>query len=87
MILADAVNGAFEAFGAVALWGNVRAIRRDRTIRGVDWRATVFFTSWGLWNLYYYPSLDQWFSFLGGVAIAGVNLVWLYYAWKYRRNL
>jgi hypothetical protein len=87
MDFADAVNGLFELCGAVALWQNVRAIRRDKTIAGVHWGATAFFTTGGLWNLYYYPSLDQWASFAGGLAIAGVNLVWLGYVWKYRRNI
>lgn len=87
MDFADLTNGAFELFGAFALWGNVRAIRRDKSVRGVDWRATAFFTSWGLWNLYYYPSLDQWASFGGGVAIVAVNTVWLGYAFKYRRRV
>jgi hypothetical protein len=85
MDFADAVNGSFELFGAFALWQNVRAIRRDRRIAGVDWKATAFFQGWGLWNLFYYPSLDQWFSLIGGVAICAVNTTWLYYVWRYRQ--
>jgi hypothetical protein len=74
----------FEAFGAICLTANVRAIRRDRSVRGVDWRVTTFFTMWGIWNLYYYPSLDQWWSFTGGLLVVTINTVWLFYAWRYR---
>jgi hypothetical protein len=83
-MIPDLTNGLFEALGAVALWGNVRAIRESHTISGVDWRSTVFFTAWGIWNLYYYPHLDQWLSFAGGLAIVVVNATWLAHVWAYR---
>lgn len=83
---ADLTNGLFEGLGAVALYGNVRAIRRDKTVRGVDWKATVFFTAWGFWNLFYYPHLGQWLSFTGGCAIVAVNTAWLGLAWRYRER-
>jgi hypothetical protein len=81
---ADLTNGLFEAFGALSLTANVRAIRRDRSVRGVDWRVTSFFLLWGVWNLYYYPSLVQWWSFTGGLFVVVVNAIWLGYAWRYR---
>lgn len=37
----------------------------------------AFITAWGLWNLYYYPSLDQPWSFYGGVALVCVNTTYL----------
>lgn len=86
-MIADVVNGLFEGFGAVALYGNVRRIRADKQVKGIDWRSTTFFTLWGLWNLYYYPSLDQWFSTAGGAAICSMNIAWLFYALKYRSNV
>jgi len=80
----DLINGAFELLGGIVLWQNVRRIRQDRKLAGVDWRVTGFFTSWGFWNLWYYPSLHQWASFTGGLLIVFSNFVWLYYAVKYR---
>jgi hypothetical protein len=73
----DLINGAFELGGATVLWLNVRQLWRDRCIAGVHWGPTVFFTLWGLWNLFYYPSLQQWMSFTGGLAIVVVNATWL----------
>lgn len=84
---ADFINGLFELFGAFALWGNVRAIKRDRSIAGIDWRATGFFTSWGIWNLYFYgPANGLWFSWWGGLAIVVVNCYWLVLVWKCRNR-
>lgn len=80
----DLVNGIFEMLGAVAIWGNVRRIVRDKQVKGVDWRVTLFFSSWGVWNLFYYPALDQWFSFTGGLALVVGNTLWVALAIKYR---
>ena len=84
MQVPDLANGLFEALGAFVLYQNVKAIKRDKSIKGVDWRVTIFFTAWGFWNLFYYPSLDQWLSFFGGLGIVAVNSLWLYYAWRYK---
>jgi len=64
----DAVNGAFEFLGGASVWMHVRTIMCDKQSRGVSPFATAFFTLWGFWNLYYYPSLAQWASFAGGEA-------------------
>lgn len=82
----DLVNGLFEAFGAWSVWMHVRAIRKARMTRGLSKFAVVFFTTWGFWNLFYYPHLHQWWSFAGGAALVTGNAVWLFYIWKYRNN-
>lgn len=82
----DLVNAGFELLGGLLIWANVGRLRRDRMVRGVDWRVTAFFQAWGMWNVYFYPSLDQWASFTGGLVICAANSVWLYYAFRYRRN-
>lgn len=80
----DLINGCFELFGAgLTAATSVRAILRDKKIAGFSPVPTAFFTAWGVWNLIYYPSLDQWLSFIGGVAIVGVNSVYLFLIWKY----
>lgn len=84
MKVPDAINGFFEAGGALLMWLNVKRIMRDKQVRGIDWRITTFFAVWGLWNLFYYPSLDQWLSFTGGVVMTTANTVWLVLAIKYR---
>ena len=73
----DLINGIFEFVGSVALWRNVLQLHRDKAIKGVHWSATGFFMLWGYWNLYYYPHLDQWWSFSGGVSIVTANTVWM----------
>ncbi len=84
MTAPDLINGSFELLGGWALWRNVAQLYRDKGHRGVTLGATAFFMTWGYWNLYYYPHLDQWWSFVGGLNIVTANTVWLvlmiYYA-------
>lgn len=83
-MIADVMNGVFELGGSLMGWMNVRKLLRDKSVKGVYWPTQVFFALWGWWNLYYYPSLDQWFSFLGGVFLVVGNTTWVVLALKYR---
>jgi hypothetical protein len=83
----DLINGVFELGGGLLLfWFNVRAILRDKKVRGVHWAPVVWFDLWGYWNLFYYPHLGQMLSFMGGCIIVSANTVWLSLAWRYRKN-
>ena len=85
-MVADLVNGLFEFFGSIALWLNVRQVYRDKGYSGVTSLATAFFVLWGYWNLYYYPSLGQWWSFAGGCSIVTANTIWLYLMFYYGKK-
>lgn len=82
----DAINGAFELAGAVLLLLDVLALRRARRVVGVHWGARLFFTGWGIWNLFYYTALDQRWSFIGGALLVIVNAIWLVLLVKYNRR-
>lgn len=81
----DLVNGGYEFAGGAVNWLNVRRLMIDKKLRGVSKIPTLVFTSWGVWNLYYYPHLGQWVSFSGGLGIVGMNAFWCWLAWKYRK--
>lgn len=73
----DQINGLFEAAGAMFVLNHVRRVWLDRAVAGVSLLSTAFFTGWGLWNLYYYPSLNQLYSYYGGVALVVANTLWI----------
>ena len=50
------------------------------------WPIQAFFTSWGVWNLYYYPTLHQWASFVGGIFLVLGNGTWVIMAAYYERK-
>lgn len=83
----DLLNGAFELLGAVAILNHCRAVIRDKAVAGVSALSTAFFAAWGCWNLFYYPSLGQWFSFVGGLGIVLANALWVALLIRYRAHI
>lgn len=73
----DIINGMFETCGAFFILPSIIKLAKDKQVRGVSWVHAGFFATWGFWNLFYYPSLDQWFSFAGGVGLVLTNTIWL----------
>ena len=86
MTIPDIINGCFEGFGSAFIWLHIRQVLKDKKVAGVSIIATAFFFSWGIWNLYYYPQLGQWVSFLGGLLIVISNAIWVFLLMKYRHN-
>lgn len=82
----DMVNGSYEFVGGFMCWLNYFKIRKDKCVRGVHWGVSMFFATWGIWNIIYYPSLGQWVSTAGAVFLAAGNWAWVILAIKYRNN-
>lgn len=82
----DHLNALFEFVGGALIWINVRRLHRDKMIRGVHWGPTGFFAAWGMWNLFYYPHLEQWWSFAGGCFIVTTNTIWVLQMLYYRKK-
>lgn len=83
---ADIVNALFEAIGGCLIWINVYRLHIDKRIAGVSMLPTAFFSAWGIWNLWFYPAVGAWWSFLGGISIVIANSVWWWQMLKYRKN-
>lgn len=84
MNIPDFINGLFEMSGGFFLWNNVRILFRQKKIRGVSILTTAIFSAWGFWNLFYYPHLGQWLSFVGGINVVLANTAWVILALKYK---
>lgn len=86
----DLINGLFEFSGAIFILRNIILLLEEKCVNGVSAISTLYFTSWGCWNLYYYPSLHQMISFWGGVALAITNGIWVilmvYYRYLYKNR-
>jgi hypothetical protein len=80
--VADFVNSLFESIGAYGAWRNAYQLYKDQKISGVFWPLYLFYFGWGCWNLLYYPSLGQTFSFVGGAVLTTGNLAWVIMAIK-----
>ncbi|KKM84715.1 hypothetical protein LCGC14_1296400 [marine sediment metagenome] len=84
--MVDYVNGTFEALGGVFIFLNVLKLHKDKKVRGVSTAAIGFFTTWGFWNLLYYPAIGQIASACAAGIVALVNLVWLGQIFYYNRK-
>lgn len=82
----DLVNGLFELFGFVAICLSIRRVLKDKQVAGISKITVFFFTSWGLWNTYYYPHLGQVISSIGAYATCLANCLWLGLLVKYRNK-
>ncbi|MBI5918668.1 MAG: hypothetical protein HY849_04770 [Nitrosomonadales bacterium] len=61
-----------------------RVLHAHKAARGVSLASVLFFTLWGLWNLYYYPSLHQPLSFYGGLFVVAANALYAGMMLRYR---
>ena len=86
----DLINGLFEGIGTLFIFASIRKLHREKLVRGVSWVHMSFFMVWGWWNMFYYPYLEQWFSFYGGVGIVLTNSFYVgqlvYYTWTEKRR-
>lgn len=82
----DVINAGFETFAAIVSLLNIKQILKDKVVRGISIWPTVGFTSWGLFNLYYYPHLEQWWSATAAIGMVLVNTTWLGLVWRYRKH-
>lgn len=73
----DLINGCFELCGGLLLLLNVWRLWIDRAISGVSMLPVCFYTLWGFWNLYFYPSVGARWSFWGGIIVVLANSLWL----------
>lgn len=80
----DILNAIFEGGGACLLCMNVHRLWKDKKLAGVALAPTLWFNLWGAWNLFYYHSIGQRWSWLAGMAVFAVNTAWVALALVYR---
>lgn len=82
----DIINALFELCGAAFTLISVLKLLKDKEVKGVSWLTLGFFTSWGIWNVYFYPANGLYWSFAAGVVLCLTNLLWtgmlIYYSKK-----
>lgn len=73
----DLINGTIELLAGMFVLNHCRVLFAHKQARGVSLVSVGFFTLWGIWNLYYYPALNQPISFFGAVFIVAANAAYL----------
>ena len=86
MKIPDLINSLFEFTSGVFLWNSFRILMKHKAVRGYSILTVAFFSLWGYWNLFYYPHLEQWLSFFGGINVVLPNSLWVIFAIYYTRR-
>lgn len=86
MNYSDLINGLFELTSALFASINVFRLHKDKEVKGVSVIPTIYFTLWGLWNIYFYPSNGFYYSFIGGLFIVLVNTIWIGQIFYYKKK-
>lgn len=81
----DLVNALFEGSGGIFVALNAWDIWKRKAVAGQTFTALFFFTAWGVWNLFYYPAVHQWWSTFGAWSIMLVNCIQIGLVIKFRR--
>jgi hypothetical protein len=74
---ADKINSGFELAGGFFLLLSIIQVVLDKSVAGVNPIHVGFFGIWGYWNLYYYRSIQQPWSFATSIFVTAANTVWL----------
>jgi len=83
----DLINALFEFCATLFVLNNCRVVLKHKFVSGVSVVSCAFFMLWGLWNVYYYPTLGQVYSFYCGVAVLVSNIIYVGLLIYYTRNL
>lgn len=84
MNYSDLINGGFELLGGLLYILSIKAILEHKEVKGMSLLPNIFFTSWSIFNLYFYSYNNLWFSFFGGIFLGITNGIWLCLAIYYR---
>jgi len=76
MQIPDLINAIFQCSGTFFVILNIMKISKDKKVKGISWLSASFFTFWGIWNLYYFPLLNQTFSGFASLGMAISNMIY-----------
>lgn len=82
----DLINAGFEVAATAALLPSVLRTWRSKSAQSASPWTPLFFGCWALFNLIYYPSLDQWLSAYAALMVGSVNLFWATLLWRYSKG-
>lgn len=82
----DHINAGFEFVGACCRAYDCWRLYKAKTYAGVHPASTIFFFTWGTWNIVFFGGLDQKWSLVCSMLLCSMNALWLFLAYLYRKN-
>lgn len=84
--MSDLFNGVMEFIASLFIFHSCYCLYRDKKVHGISVPSIVFFTSWSIWNVYYYYQLNQPYSFYLSLLIPFFNIIWISLFIYYKLN-
>ena len=85
MNVPDLVNTAYECGGGYFVGLNAWDIWKKKSVAGQTLPTMLFFSSWGVANLFVYPSVHLFWSTAGAAVTLLANIVMIALILKYRK--
>ncbi|BDD79864.1 hypothetical protein [Burkholderia phage FLC9] len=82
----DMINACLELAGATLRSIDCIKLYRAKRFQGGSLWTALFFFLWGLFNIVYYPSFNQTYSWAAAIALTVVNGLWISMAVFYNRR-
>jgi hypothetical protein len=82
----DQINAFLIFVGSLMVFKSCFIVYRDKSVRGVSIIANMYFTAWGMWNVFYFPHLHQYWSFGAEMCICTANILWISLMLYYKRK-
>lgn len=82
----DIINASFELGGGLMVIPSILNIMKTKSADGIATSTITFFTLWGIWNVYYYPAMEQPLSATAAVLLTTANLTWWSLIIRYRKK-
>lgn len=80
----DMYNGMFEAVAGALKIIDIFSIYKDKEVKGFSLIPVCFFVCWAAFNVWFYPAIGQYWSFIGGLFLFATNGIWLAMALYYK---
>lgn len=83
----DQINASLEFAGACFRTFDCVKLFRAKRFQGGSLFTALFFFGWGVFNMFYYPSLQQTWSFVAAILLTVVNGIWILMAVVYEHRI
>lgn len=83
----DLVNGIFGVLGGLFIALSIAKLYQEKTVRGVSIVYVAFFTTWSWYQVYFFTTVNFWWSWAGAVGMMTANAIWLCQMVYYSRRV
>ena len=83
----DQINSVFIFVASVFYALNLITLIKDKDVKGISKLSIIFFSVWNLWTLFFFVQTSEfWWTIAAYVIVAVLNVIYLFFMFKYLRK-